>query len=151
MTYGRFKNLTSALLIQDVTLTEEEEELLGLLEYAYSRVAMEANSIHLTVPTPYGYKIARQITEEQYIRFPELPENDDSIMDIDETLIPAVSRYICSFISVNKAQFHELKAFEIIRDYNQELESYIEKLEQYGYLTELNTENQSGSVMLSVP
>jgi len=149
MTYKRFKSLVSALLIQDVTLTEDNDELLGLLEYAYNKVAMEADSVHLTVLTPFGWRIARQITENQFIRFPNLPETDEDELDIDESLVPAIARYVCSFVSTLKTQYHEELAKDIIRKYNQEIESYIEKLEQYGYLYDQDEDNQSGVVLIN--
>lgn len=129
MTYKRLKSLTRALLIGDVTLTKDSDEMLALLEYAYDAVANEADALKLFTESDEA-KILRQGPGKIFVRKPNLPEYDEDELDIDDELSYAVSRYIASFVSREKMEFHENKAEKIIRAYNQKVQVFFENMMQ---------------------
>jgi hypothetical protein len=117
MTYGRCKSLASALLAGDNKLTKNDDELLGLLEYAFHFVGSKAEALHLLTMNRTD-NINRKAAGDWLSRFPELPADDEDELDIDHELCFAVARYIAASISKNKPQVHENEAMKIINDYN---------------------------------
>ena len=144
MTYGKLKTLVSALLIGDHNLTTEGDQVLMLLDYAFDRVANEADAISLMTTEPESYTIIRNGPGNLYIRKPRLPANDDSELDIDSELIYAVARFMCSFISREKMTFHEREAQKIINRYNQKVQAFFERYDQYGDLEDYDETDQFG-------
>lgn len=128
MTYAMLKNLTSGLLVGDNVLPADEEVLLGLLKYALTTTAMKADSLHLmTLSTTAN--VLRLAQGDYLIRNPELPEDDEDEIDIDDELIFAVSRYIASYLSREKGGIHVQAANRIILDYNAKTYEIIEQME----------------------
>ncbi len=144
MTYGNLKNLVRALLIGDNTLTKNEEEALVLLDYAYDRIANETDAMKLFTDDPDGVKILRQGPGRQYVRRPFLPTQDEDVLDIDHELCFVAARFMSSFISREKMNFHEGEAQKLIRLYNAKVTTYFETLEQYGDLEEYDQYDQFG-------
>lgn len=117
MTYEMLKNLTSGLLVGDNVLPKDAEVLKGLLQYALTTVATQADSLHLmTLSTTAN--VLRLAQGDYLIRMPELPEDNEDMIDIDEELMFAVARYIASYISKDKGGIHVNAADRIIKDYN---------------------------------
>lgn len=117
MTYGMFKSLTLGLLVSDNVLPKDENALIGLVQYALTTVAMQADSLHLmTLSTTAD--ILRMSQGDYLIRVPATPVDDTSEMDIDAELVFAVARYVASYISKNKGGIHVNAADRIIKDYN---------------------------------
>ncbi len=111
------KNLTKGLLTGDNKLPEDEEVMLGLVQYALTTTAMKADSLHLmTLSTTAN--ILRLAQGDYTIRVPEVPEDDEDEIDIDEELIFAVARFIASYLSREKGGIHVQAANRIILDYN---------------------------------
>ena len=149
MTYGNLKNLVRALLIGDNTLTKNEDEILVLLEYAYDKVANEADALKLFTTDVASNRILRSGPGRQFVRKPAIPTDDADELDIDNELSYAVARYICSFVSREKMAVHIREAGNIIRAYNQKVQTYFETLEQYGDLAEHDETDQFGKRIYS--
>ncbi len=144
MTYGNLKNLVRALLIGDQTLTKNDEEVLVLLEYAYDKVANESDALKLFTTDVAGNRILRVGPGRQYVRKPALPTADTDELDIDNELSYAVARFMCSFVSREKVPMHVQEAGNLIRAYNNKVQTYFENLEQYGDLEEYSETDQFG-------
>ena len=144
MTYGNLKNLVRSLLIGDNTLTKSEDEILVLLEYAYDKVANEADALKLFTTDVAANQILRAGPGRQFLRKPALPTDDTDELDIDSDLSYAVARFMCSFVSREKMMFHDNEAMKIIRAYNNKVTTYFENLEQYGDLQQYDETDQYG-------
>ena len=144
MTYGNLKSLVSALLIGDNTLTKKNDEVLVLLEYAFDKVANQADALKLFTTNIQENRILRQGPGRMFLKRPSLPTSDDDELDIDNELTYAVARYICSFVSREKTALHVVEADNIIRAYNQKVQTYFETLKQYGELDEWEEYDQFG-------
>ena len=117
MTYGMLKNITSGLLTGDNVLPTDDGTMLGLLSYALTTTAERADSLHLmTLSTTAN--ILRLAQGDYLIRVPELPENDEDMIDIDEELMFAVARLLASYISAEKGGIHMNEYKRIILNYN---------------------------------
>ena len=117
MTYGTLKSITTGLLTGDNNLPTDEGVLLGLVQYALTTVATQADSLHLmTLSTTAN--ILRIGQGDYLIRTPEAPEDDVDMLDIDEELTFAVARYLASYFSKEKGGIHVNAAARIITDYN---------------------------------
>ena len=90
-------------------------------------ISERAESLHLLTLNKAEI-IQRMATGSYMIRKPELPENDDDEIDIDEDLCFALARYTASLISKEKVQLHEEKAEDIIMKYNQKVYQILEKI-----------------------
>jgi len=144
MTYGNLKHLTRALLIGDHTLTKVDEEILVLLEYAFDKVANEADALKLFTTDDSSQQIIRQGPGRLFVRKPKLPQSDDEELDIDSELSYAVARFMASFVSREKGGIHVREAQNLIRFYNQKVQTFFENLEQDGELTEHSETDQYG-------
>jgi len=117
MTYGLFKAITTGLLTGDTVLPQNPDVLKGLMQYALTTVATQADSLHLmTLSTTAD--ILRLSSGDYLIRVPDVPLVDDDILDIDEELTFAVARYLASYISKDKGGIHVNAADRIIKDFN---------------------------------
>ena len=127
MTYAEFKSLTSGLLTGDNVLPQDADVLKGLVQYALTTVATQAESLHLmTLSTTTD--ILRLGAGDYLIRTPEVPTNDNDVIDIDEELVFAVSRYLASYVSKGKGGIHVNAADRIIKDYNAKTYGILSKI-----------------------
>jgi len=109
--------MTSGLLLGDNVLPQDAVTLKGLVQYALTTVATQADSLHLmTLNTDED--ILRLAPGDYLIRRPIAPEDDVDPIDIDEELTFAVSRYLASYVSKDKGGIHVNAADRIIKDYN---------------------------------
>lgn len=148
MTYGNLKHLTRALLIGDNALTKNEDELLVLLEYAFDKIANEADALKLFITDIPEFQILRQGPGRQFVRKPCIPASDGEELDIDNELCYPLARYLASFVSRDRIHFHVMEAEKLIRLYNQKVSTYFETLEQYGELAEHADTDQFGKVIM---
>lgn len=117
MTYSLFKSITTGLLTGDNTLPTDATVLQGLVQYALTTVATQADSLHLmTLSTTAD--VLRLAQGDYLIRMPIPPVEDTDIIDIDEELTFAVARYMASYLSKDKGGIHVNSADRIIKDYN---------------------------------
>jgi len=127
MTYKILKSIAMGLLSGDNALPGGEDVLKGLVEYALMTVAMKAESLHLmTLSTTAN--VLRLSQGDYLIRVPEVPVNDDDVIDIDEELTFAVARYLASYISAQKGGIHVSAANRIITDYNAKTYEIIQQM-----------------------
>jgi hypothetical protein len=124
------KNLVRGLLTGDFPPNLTNDEMIALLMYAYQTISDEADALHLFTLNKIETDIYRQAIGDYVIRFPELPKSDDDELDIDSELVPAVARYIASYLSKEKMVWHEKKAKEIINNYNAKVAAFFEKAKQ---------------------
>lgn len=148
MTFKDFKHLTQALLIGDVALTENNNEIIVLLRYAYERIANEADALKLFTINSPDEKIIRNGPGNIFVRYPKIPEYEEDELDIDEELCFAASRYVCSFVSSTKTDLHIREASRIINSYNQKVQTFLENTQEdsFEYETELETEGFSEEI-----
>lgn len=122
------KSLTAGLLTGDNVLPTDEAVLQSLVGYALTTVATQADSLHLmTLSTTAD--VLRLAQGDYLIRVPLLPEDDVDVVDIDEELAPAVSRYVASYLSRDKGGIHVNAAKRIILDYNSKTYEIIDQME----------------------
>lgn len=128
MTYGMFKSITTGLLTGDNVLPNDADVMKGMINYALTTVAMQAESLHLmTLSTTAN--VLRLAQGDYLIRTPELPDFDEDIVDIDEELTFAVARYVASYVSRDKGGIHVNAADRIIKDYNAKTYEIIEQMQ----------------------
>ena len=132
MTYAEFKSLTSGLLIGDNVLPQDAGVLKGLVQYALTTVATQAESLHLmTLSTTAN--VLRISQGDYLIRMPVAPDLDTDTMDIDEELLFAVARYVASYVSRDKGGIHVKAADRIIKDYNAKTAEVLEQMRLEAY------------------
>lgn len=123
MTYKEIKALTQVLLSGDMTYPDDEVESLMILKYALEEVALSADTAILSYPIAEKDTNDRsiiRITEQERVVFrATLPTTDESVIEIDEGLVFAVARYMASFVSSDKMQYHYSIADKIVTRYNQ--------------------------------
>ena len=129
MTYKDLKHLVNVLLTGDVTLTQNDDEIIVLLRYAFERVANEADALKLFTTEDPNERIVRNGPGKLFVRMPKVPEFEEDEIDVDEELCFAVARFICSFISTQKVDLHLREASKIINSYNQKVQTFFETLE----------------------
>lgn len=144
MTYGNLKYLVKSLLIGDSTLTKDNSEVLVLLDYAFDRVSNEADVMKLFTANNVENRIVRQGPGKMWVRRPNLPETDDEELDIDHELCFAVAEYMCSFVSRDKRKDHAVAALDLVRTYNQKVQTFFENLAQDGDLEDHDSNDKFG-------
>ncbi len=130
MIYKDLKFLVKALLTGDVVIPDDDDELMMLLRYGFERIANEADALKLFTVEDPNQRIVRNGPGGLYVRMPKIPEFEEDELDLDEELCFAVARYICSFISAEKAQLHIQEANKIINSYNQKVQTFFETLDR---------------------
>ena len=128
MTYSLLKSITSGLLTGDNTLPTDADVMSGLVQYALTTVATQAESLHLmTLSTTVN--VLRLAQGDYLIRTPVAPEDDVDEIDIDEELTFAVARYLASYLSQEKGGIHVQAATRIIKDFNAKTYEVIEQMQ----------------------
>jgi len=134
LTYDEFKSLTTGLLTGDNVLPSDDIVLKGLVQYALTTVATQAESLHLmTLSTTEN--VLRISQGDYLIRMPVAPTLGIDVIDIDEELVFAVSRYVASYVSKNKGGIHVNAADRIIKDYNAKTFEILEQMALEAYST----------------
>jgi len=143
MTYKDLKHLVNVLLIGDVTLTQDDDELLVLLRYAFERVANEADALKLFTTENPNERIVRNGPGKLFVRMPKVPEYEEDELDVDEELCFAVARFMCSFVSTSKVDLHLREGSKIINSYNQKVQTFFETLEANAKFPDTESRNNS--------
>ena len=128
MTLGLLKNIVKGLSLGDTTPPADNGVFIGLLAYAFNVIGNKAESFHLLTLNRHD-DLLRMAGGDYFLRVPKLPEKDEDELDIDDELGYVAARYICSMISEKKAQLHEVKAEELIRDYNAKVYQIMEEIQ----------------------
>lgn len=139
MKYGELKLLASGLLIGDNKLPREDDETKALLMLALNDIANRAESLHL-MTINQNFEIMRTSAGTHLTRYPEMPEDDKSILDIDKDLCFVAARLIASYVSKNKPAIHSNEAEKMILIYNGKVNSILDSLhidsEGVGYVND---------------
>lgn len=121
MTYGTLKNLTQGFLTGDTKLSNEPGVIIALVQMALHEAATNGNSLELLTDTP-TVDTLRMGPGGFYIRNATLPDADEDVMDIETELCFAVARYIASYVSREKMEFHAKEATRIILNFNSKVD-----------------------------
>ena len=135
MTFKELKSIVKGLMLGDNVLPNDNDVIKGLLGYAYNMIGNKAEALHLMTLDRSG-DILRLASGDYVMRIPELPENDESILDIDHELGYVAARYIASLISKDKGMFHQQMGDQLILDYNHKVYQVLERAQ--AELDELN-------------
>ena len=128
MKYKELKVLVSALLVGDNKITSNEAELKSLLMLAFNDIASRAQSLRLMTKS-MNKEVLRGSVGDYLTRYPELPENDESELDMDKDLCFAAARFIASYVSKNKPAVHAEEGEKMIRLFNGKVNSMIESIQ----------------------
>ena len=128
MKYKELKVLVSALLVGDNKITSNEAELKSLLMLAFNDIASRAQSLRLMTKS-MNKEVLRGSVGDYLTRYPELPEDDESELDMDKDLCFAAARFIASYVSKNKPAVHVEEGEKMIRLFNGKVNSMIESIQ----------------------
>jgi len=128
MTYGRFQEVLSVLLIGD-NEAPSGSQLIAALEMAYIEVTNKTTPLKL-LTTNKDNAILRMGPGDTYLRMPKLPKDATESLDIDSELVPAVARIVASYVSREKVKIHIAMAQEIMRDYENKVLAYMEEMDR---------------------
>jgi hypothetical protein len=110
MTLGDFREVILEKSVGRTTLPEDKK-LFERVHTAIKRVAKDTVPLSLvqrvdsTVST-INFKVLRRIDTNSYIRFPEKPESNESVIDVDEALLDATALYIIAGLERGHAKVH---------------------------------------------
>lgn len=125
MILSEFKKLLLSKTISRKTLPDD----INLEERVYTalkKIAMDTVPLRLVVQNPTGHSIMRRIDSLTYIRFPNMPINDDSDIDIDMFLIDALALYVMAGLEKEKASAYMGMYWELITENDNRLcETYL--------------------------
>ena len=125
MKYKDLKVLVAALLVGDNRITSNEAEFKSLLMLAFNDIASRAQSLRLMTKS-MNKEVLRGSVGDYLTRYPELPENDESELDMDKDLCFAAARFMASYVSKNKPAVHVEEGEKMIRLFNGKVNSMIE-------------------------
>lgn len=125
MKYGELKALCSALLVGDNKLSSNDADVKALLTLAFNDIANRAQSLRLLTKSQ-NKEILRGSVGDYLTRYPDLPENNDSELDMDKDLCYAAARFIASYVSKNKPDVHKLEGEKMILLFNSKVNSMFE-------------------------
>ena len=125
MKYGELKALCSALLVGDNKLSSNDADIKALLTLAFNDIANRTQSLRLLTKSQ-NKEILRGSVGDYLTRYPDLPENDDSELDMDKDLCYAAARFIASYVSKNKHDIHKLEGEKMILLFNSKVNSMFE-------------------------
>lgn len=125
MILSEFKKLLLSKTISRKTLPDDinlEERIYTALK----EVAMDTVPLRLVVQNPAGHSIMRRVDSLTYIRFPNMPINNDSDIDIDMFLLDAVALYVIAGLEKEKASVYMGMYWKIITENDTRLcETYL--------------------------
>jgi len=128
MTLEKLSSFLDVILAGD-NQAPSGEALIAALEMAYIEIANKTNALKLLTEDP-DLSIIRKGPGRTFVRIPKLPKDPTDELDIDSELVPAVARYIASYISKDKAGIHLGIANNIIIDYNAKVEAYVAYIQE---------------------
>jgi len=125
MTFAEFKLVTKGLLSSDFPLPTEDAEVKALLGMAYTYIVDRCQVLNLTT-LDKSADIHRLGRGEYVIRTPELPETDESELEIDHALGYVAASLVASYLSEKKTAVHQSRANTAINSYNAKVDELIE-------------------------
>lgn len=127
MTYRALKYVATGLLTGDNKLPKEEDVLKALLGMALNYISNKCTVLNLMTLDKSG-SIYRIGTGKHMQRRPDMPESDDSELDIDEDLGYVAASLMASYVSEAKVSLHQTRADTAIRDYNAKVIEILESI-----------------------
>jgi len=121
------KYVATGLLTGDVKLPKEDDVMKALLGMAYNYISNKCTVLNL-MTLDKSADIYRLGAGKHMLRRPDLPQGDDSELDIDEDLGYVAASLIASYVSAEKYSIHQSRADNAIRDYNAKVTEIIERL-----------------------
>ena len=113
------KTISRKSLPEDINLEER-------IHTALKKVAMDTLPLRLVVQNPSGHSIMRRVDSITYVRFPNIPINNDSEIDIDLFLLDAVALYVMAGLEKEKASIYMGMYWEILTENDNRLcETYL--------------------------
>jgi len=126
MTFGTFKVLVASLLLGD-NKAPNDAMLIELTHMSLLTLANKAEPLVL-MTLDMSKPSVRLGPGDYVVRVPDKPEDDNSDIDIDTVLIPALARYVAGNISKAKGGIHINAANMIVLDHNASVYDTIESM-----------------------
>ena len=127
MTYRALKYVAAGLLTGDNRLPKEEDILKALLGMALNYISNKCTVLNL-MTLDKSDSIHRIGTGKHMQRRPDMPDGDDSELDIDDDLGYVAASLIASYVSEAKVALHQTRADTAIRDYNAKVTEILESI-----------------------
>ena len=116
MKYIDFKTHLNEIMSGDKKVPEDEK-LKPIMLQCLKQVAIKCEPLVL-MSRDIEDDILKTLEDRLFIRVPKLPQSDDDVIDMDETLVYAVSYLVASKISKNQTIVKYIKEYdEIVNDY----------------------------------
>jgi len=138
MTFADLKAQASMLLTSENKLPRDDKIIKSSLKFAFVELADMATPLTWLTLINSG-KIMRKGPGDYFIRFPEIPENDESELDIDEELVPAVAGMLASYLAkdIKVKQYHRMLAYKIMKRHDSKVRAYVGSQENEGAYSEV--------------
>ena len=134
MTYRALKYVATGLLTGDNRLPKEEDVLKALLGMALNYRSNKCTVLNL-MTLDKSADIHRLGAGKHMQRRPDMPEDDDSELDIDEDLCYVAASLLASYVSTGyisanyvNSNIHQIRADTAIRDYNAKVTEILESI-----------------------
>ena len=125
MIVSEFKELMLSKTISRKTIPDDIK-IYERIFTALKKIAMDTVPLRLVVQDPTGHSIMRRVDTLTYIRFPNMPNANDSEIDIDAFLLDAAALYVMAGLEKEKASVYMGMYWEIITENDNRLcETYL--------------------------
>ena len=115
MIVSEFKELMLSKTISRKTIPDDIR-IYERIFTALKKIAMDTVPLRLVVQDPTGHSIMRRVDTITYIRFPDMPQVNDSDIDMDEFLLDAAALYVMAGLEKEKASVYMGMYWEIITE-----------------------------------
>ena len=125
MIVSEFKELMLSKTISRKTIPDDIR-IYERIFTALKKIAMDTVPLRLVVQDPTGHSIMRRVDTLTYIRFPNIPNANDSEIDIDAFLLDAAALYVMAGLEKEKASVYMGMYWEIMTENdNRMCETYL--------------------------
>ena len=125
MIVSEFKELMLSKTISRKTIPDDIR-IYERIFTALKKIAMDTVPLRLVVQDPTGHSIMRRVDTITYIRFPYIPNANDSEIDMDAFLLDAAALYVMAGLEKEKASVYMGMYWEIITENDNRLcETYL--------------------------
>ena len=125
MIVSEFKELMLSKTISRKTIPDDIR-IYERIFTALKKIAMDTVPLRLVVQDPTGHSIMRRVDIITYIRFPHIPNANDSEIDIDAFLLDAAALYVMAGLEKEKASVYMGRYWEIMTENDNRLcETYL--------------------------
>lgn len=130
MTYGDFKISIEALLLGDKKLPENKY-VLSFLKQGLERVASDCSPLSLVSEDIEDDIFIYLNGSGQFIRVPNLPVSDGDLIDLDNSLLGALSNLVASYISTRPEVYQKcmINADKALMDYKWNMYRILEEMQ----------------------